>query len=75
MSENKITATQTGTLFYTKIADGAGSFRVRFKSFNLLTLQNRERQAGLEQMQSEYNQFKYDPCHAGTEGPRAGRTV
>jgi hypothetical protein len=58
MNENKITATQTGTLFYTKLSEGKGSFRVRFKSFNHTNLENRERQVELEQIQSDYNFFK-----------------
>lgn len=35
--DNKVTATQTGRLFYTKLQEG-GSFRVRFKSFNHIQL-------------------------------------
>jgi hypothetical protein len=72
--DNKVTATQTGTLFYTKLQEG-GSFRVRFRSFNHIQLENRERQAELEQIQSDYKFFKYALSKTGTGSRKAGRAV
>jgi hypothetical protein len=57
-SELKVTATHTGTLFYTKLADANGKYRVRFRSFQQVQLENKEVQEELSQMQTNYNFFK-----------------
>lgn len=72
-SSHKITATQTGTLFYTKIGESTGRYRVRFRSFQQAQLENREVQDELEQLHTNYKYFKYVCINVGMGRVRAIR--
>ena len=59
MSLQKVSHNQTGTLFYTKVAEGDNKpYRVRFRSFHLGVYENREKVEDLQNMQTNYNLFK-----------------
>lgn len=60
MNEFKISENRTGTLFYTRIGEGQNKpYRVRFKSFQLGVYENRPLIESLENLQNNYNVFKY----------------
>jgi hypothetical protein len=60
MSEVKISANRTGTVFYSKIGDNhAKGYRVRFRSFHQGMLDNHPLIEELDQMHNNYNIFKY----------------
>lgn len=70
MADIKATENKTGTLFYTKIREGTPSFRVRFRSFQQVLLENKEIKEELSQMEVNYNYFKYPFTDADTAEAR-----
>lgn len=54
----KTSVNQTGTLFYTRNS-AAKTYRVRFKSFNLALFDNHEKLDDLQELENNYNMFKY----------------
>lgn len=75
MADIKATENKTGTLFYTKIREGTPSFRVRFRSFQQVLLENKEIKEELSQMEVNYNYFKYPFTNADMEKVRPANTV
>lgn len=75
MAEIKATENKTGTLFYTKIREGTPSFRVRFRSFQQVLLENKEIKDELSQMEVNYNYFKYPFPYTGMEEARPASRV
>jgi hypothetical protein len=59
MSDSKISANKTGTVFYTKLPEASKGYRIRFRSFQQNMFENREVIDNLEQIQASYNLFKY----------------
>jgi hypothetical protein len=75
MADIKATENKTGTLFYTKIREGTPSFRVRFRSFQQVLLENKEIKEELSQMEVNYNYFKYPFPYTGTAEARHASRV
>ncbi len=56
---DKTSRNQTGTLFYTRYSSDNSKYRIRFKSFNMAMFEDTSRIALMEDMQNNYNMFKY----------------